>query len=419
MTRYLRELLAAKEPAFSQAIHEFESATGNRGVDIGLSTEIERQVQDVLRQLGLDQRDSTPQEIYHALQALAQRHDEFIGNITGRPNLANPQELSLVLGEVLYHLDIDRQTWAIKPSVMRRLLKANPPRVVMKKLGYRSADSMIKRENVAELLLGARMLESAAWMTRLLKSYKKLTSSDFETRSIQIVAMRPERWQGIEQQFMRQKQHTIMHSKELGAIGVLSLQGKPRAGSTTMTYLLTLHYLNEIKSYSSLFKLKQVDSAFGELVAHTLMHDPSDAADILGRPIHWKSLRRHFARSGSGVPEAFQPHVSDEDVAWTPAEDALYRLEPALKFWQGLEYVGLAAEHPISCNLLDNTVSLVNGLEYGHQATTHMQAALGNELLSRYLSHKQLSDHVIQQLEPAGSDLGDLSFIEGGIIDEL
>ncbi|MCW1907802.1 MAG: hypothetical protein KIH63_000485 [Candidatus Saccharibacteria bacterium] len=419
MTRYLRELLAAKEPAFSQAIHEFESATGNKGVDIGLSTEIEQQTQAILRHLGLDQRDSTPQEVYHALQALTKKHDEFIQNITGRPNLADPQELAMVLGEVFYHLDTDRQVWAVKPSVMRRLLKANPPRVVMKKLGYRSADSMIKRESVAELLLGARMLESAAWMTRLLKSYKKLSSSDFESRAIQIVAMRPERWQGVEQQFMQQKHHTIMHSKELGAIGVLSLQGKIRAGSTIMTYLLAFHYLNEIKSYSSFFKLKQVDSAFGELVSRTLMHDPSDAADVLGRPVHWKSLRRHFARQGGGVPEAFQPHVSDEDVAWTAAEDALYRLEPALKFWQGLEYVGLDADRPVSFNLLDNTVSLVNGVEFGQQATSHMQAALGNELLSRYLSHKQLSDHVIQQLEPAGSDLADLSFIEGGIIDEL
>lgn len=413
MTRYLRELLTAAEPAFSQAIREFEDATGNHGVDISLSTDIEQRARTTLKFLGLDTSDTTVRETFHALQALARKHDEFLSIATGRPNLASPSEAAMVVGEVLYKSGINREAWVVKTSVMRRLLKATPPRAVMKRLGYRSIDSMIKRENVAELLLGARLLESSAWMTRLIKSYKKLRSSDFETRLIQIIALERDRWAEATQAFRARKQLSIIHSKELGVLGVMPME-HAAPGSTLFTYLQTIHYVNEIHSYSSFFKLKQVENGFGELVARTIQHDPAEAAQVLGRPIHWKSIKRHVARSGS-THQIFQPHLSDNDLSWSTAEDCLYRLEPALKFWQGLEAVGLVSEAgPVSFNLMDNVVSLVNNAEFGQQVIGHMQAALGNELLSRYLTHKQLEDNVLQQLEPAGSDLAIATFFEEG-----
>ena len=83
-------------------------------------------------------------------------------------------------------LDIPMTCWAIKHSVAKKLLKQTPPKKVMKLLGYRSVDSMLKRENIDELFGSLRFVESDQWLIMFVKTYKKLQPQDFETRKIKI-----------------------------------------------------------------------------------------------------------------------------------------------------------------------------------------------------------------------------------------
>lgn len=86
MASYLQQLLDAKEPLFSHGIAALEKATGYQAIDVALIGDIHTKAHAVLRIWKLDPADSTPEEIYLALQAHADdrrlRPAEYSGLIT-------------------------------------------------------------------------------------------------------------------------------------------------------------------------------------------------------------------------------------------------------------------------------------------------------------------------------------------------
>lgn len=71
MARFLQDLLDAKQPLFAVAMRNLEQATGHDGVDVRLVGDIITKAHIVMRTMGLDPSDTTPQELYSALQAHA------------------------------------------------------------------------------------------------------------------------------------------------------------------------------------------------------------------------------------------------------------------------------------------------------------------------------------------------------------
>jgi sugar/nucleoside kinase (ribokinase family) len=71
MARFLQDLLSAKQPLFAVAIRNLEQATGHDGVDVRLVGDIITKAHIAMRTIGLDPSDTTPQELYAALQAHA------------------------------------------------------------------------------------------------------------------------------------------------------------------------------------------------------------------------------------------------------------------------------------------------------------------------------------------------------------
>jgi len=111
-------------------------------------------------------------------------------------------------------------------------------------------------------------------------------------------------------------------------------------------------------------------------------------------------MQRFFGKGTEEPLEALGPHVQLEDVAWRQAEEVIYRLEPALKFWEGLDYVGVMHDgRPVSLNLQDNAISYCNGLDYGHQTARHMQTSLRDELQVRYMRQEKLQQDIMKQLD--------------------
>ncbi len=70
MTKFLREILDAKEPLFSQAIRSLENMTGKKGIDVAYTADIMGRAHHVMRQLGLDTADTLAEELYKALVSL-------------------------------------------------------------------------------------------------------------------------------------------------------------------------------------------------------------------------------------------------------------------------------------------------------------------------------------------------------------
>lgn len=401
MSKMLSKLLGANEPMFSLALKQLEEASGRPSVDVRLTAEIIGKVQIKTKELGLDPHDTTGAELYHALLDKARIADEHLVHAVGGHDPQDVQGLLPLIRQAVEESDHQRDAWVLKKSVAKSMLKKMPPKKIMEHLRYKSVDSMLKREDISEIYGALRFAEGPEWLNDFLGLYKDLHPSDFEKRSIEIVSMSHERWGDIAEEFVHKKKHNITHLKELGVILMLPTSVERMRGVAITVLPLLFHYLNEIRLYSTYFKLQQVKHNFGQIVTDTLIADPSSAAVMSGTSIHWRVIQRYFGKLENEFhPEQFEPHVQPEDLHWRRAEESLYRLEPRLEFWRDLDFVGVVhGDRPVTFNLMDMSIAYRNDASYENRVIYHFQEALWNEVFVRYMGQKTLENQVLKQLD--------------------
>ncbi len=401
MGNLLSQILAAEEPLFSLSIKQLEEAAGRPGMDVRLISDIIQKSQATVKKLGLDPKDTTGEELYHALINKIRLHDIHLARHIGGNQPDDVQTMIPLIKKAVDKAKLPRGAWVLKKSVAKRMLHQHPPAQIMKHLGYSSVESMTKRENLYEIYGALRFAESAAWLKRFNATYKALMPSDFESREIEIVIMDKNRWGDIAEEFVKKKRHNITHLKELGVILMLPTKLEKLHGITITAMPLLLHYLNEIRLYSAFFKLQQVKSNFGKVVAETLNADIRSAAVMAGHHVHWRVIQRYYGKlENESHPEIFEPHVQPEDLHWRRAEEQLYLIDPELSFWKDLDFVGIMAGHtPVSFNLMDVSVAYCTGAPYQHRVVYHLRESLWNEIFMRYMGHKVLEQQILQQLD--------------------
>lgn len=403
MSRLLSELLGAKEPLFSMSLKQLEDASGNPSADVRLTAEIVGVIRLKTEELGLDPDDTSPRELHSALMAKIEEQDKRLVRKIGGKDPNNVAELMPLMRKAWEKVDTPKSCWVLKKSVAKAMLKKTPPTAIMKHLGYRSVDSMLKHEKLGEIYGALRFAETPEWLNQFNEQYKSLKPQDFETRQIEVVEMSLERWGDIAAPFIHKKRHNITHLKELGVILMLPITPEVKLrGIAIFTLPLLFHYLQEIRLYSAFFKLQQVKPHFGKIIVETLIADPGNAAIMAGHNIHWRVIQRYFGKlEHENHPEVFEPHVQPEDLHWRRAEDLLYELDPELGFWRDLDYVGLMDKdkRPVTLNMLDVAASYVNQSPYAERAIYHFREALWNEVFVRYMGQKNLEQQVLTQLD--------------------
>lgn len=401
MANLLRDLLDAKEPLFSLSLKQLEEASGKKGIDTKLIGDIIEKTHQATRRLGLDHGDTTGRELYQALLAKIKEHDAHLARAIGGQDAQDVQTLLPLIKKAVEDADVPKSCWVLKRSVAKEMLRKTPPPTIMKLMGYRSVDSMLKHENLAEIYGALRFAESPDWLNAFNEQYKHLTPSDFETRKIEIVVMPPERWSDMAESFVVKKRHNITHLKELGVILMLPVKLRKLPGITISAMPLLFHYINEIRLYSAFFKLEQVKKDFGKIFVNTLIADPGKAAVMAGNHVHWRVIQRYFGKLEKEYhPEIFEPHVQPEDLHWRKAEDALFKIDPELGFWRDLDYVArLEDNRPIPFNLMDVSFSYTNNVPYEKRIIFHFRESLWNEIFMRYMGQKTLEQQVLQQLD--------------------
>lgn len=401
MANLLRDLLDAKEPLFSLSLRQLEEATGKKGIDTKLIGDIIEKTHEATRKLGLDHGDTTGRELYHALLAKIKQHDEHLAKSIGGENADDVQQLLPLIKKAVETAKIPKDCWVLKKSVAKEMLRKTPPPTIMQLLGYRSVDSMLKHENLAEIYGALRFAESPEWLNTFNEQYKGLHPSDFETREIEFVVMPRERWGDIAEHFVEKKRHNITHLKELGVVMMLPVKLAKLPGITITDMPLMFHYINEIRLYSAYFKLQQVKKNFGEIFVTTLIADPGKAAVMAGQHVHWRVIQRYFGKLEKEYhPEIFEPHVQPEDLHWRKAEEALYDIDPELEFWKDMDYVARYEDgRPIPFNLMDVSVAYCTQAPYEKRVIYHFRESLWNEIFIRYLGEKTLEQQVLQQLD--------------------
>lgn len=400
MSRVLAQLMGAAEPAFRAQLLQLEKAAGLPGADIRLMMEIVNETRGKIRDLGLDPQDTTGKELYGALKnKLLKDEIQVRAGLNIRADNSPEAVLEAVVRK-LEQLQLPTQSFVVKQSVMRSMLKKLQPKQTMKKLGYRSLDSMLKHEPAALVLVAATMTESHEWQRKRLASYKKLRARDFEVRKASFLLPTTKHWPEIAAEYVATTKHNILTVPELGAVVFVPIEHDlPGLAITSM--LLALDSVNDMRSLGSYLKLQQVRPDYGEQFAAAMQNEPMTAAELAGQPLPWKMVQWFYGRGHSEFyPEAFEPHVQAEDLSWHEAESVLAELHPALEFWQGNQLLALVdGQHTISLNMLDVALSVCNGLSYSQRVVHNMRLNLGRELMARYLHHDNLHAMLLGQLD--------------------
>lgn len=405
MTRFLSEALQAPEPYFRLGLRQLEAANGHPNTDIRFSTEVLHATRDKLRQLGLDPRDTTAEELYHVLQERIKADDaRLTKTLRIRAATYVSAEGDVVAGMIhaIKDLPDSKRCFALKSSALKAIIKRAPPKKAMKQLGYRSLDSFLKHETPVSVLAAAWLSEGASWQHRLLEQYKRLRPSDFEDRNITLLRPDSKRWQRLAESVVAQKRHNLLAFKELGALVFLPLSADAPAGSTTVSLALALHELNEIRASSTFLKLCQVRPDFGQAVQTVASGEPRLASRLLDEPVPWHLIQRYYARlKHQDREDALEPHLQFEDIAWHPVERALQAIEPSFGFWQQSAHLGLLDQkHPVSLNVVDAALNYCNQLPFEHRIVQYFQRSLWHELLLRYLQHKPIEQTVMAEFQP-------------------
>lgn len=405
MTRFLSHALEAPEPFFRNGLRKLEEANGNPSADISFSAEVLQAARRKLLELDLDPRDTTPKELYRALEQRLKADDERLKRrlqTAAATHVSAEADMVAGMVHVLDELPDSRRCYALKASSLKSLIRKLPPKKAMRQLGYRSLDSFIKHEQPVLILTAAWLVEGANWQKRLLEQYKKLKPADFESRNIILAHPTSQRWQNLAARVVDDNRHNLACFKEFGALVFLPLPADVPPGSATASLSLALHELNEVRAAGTFLQIHQVRADFGQSVSRVATDEPRLSSELLDQPMPWNLIQRYYSRLKDDFrSEIYEPHFQVDAMVWHPIEDTLAKIEPSFKFWQQTSHLALLdGRRPVSFNLVDVALNFCNKIVYEDRAVHYFQKSVWHELMLRYLKRGPVELTVMAELQP-------------------
>jgi hypothetical protein len=311
-------------------------------------------------------------------------------------------ELIAGLAHLLRENEKGKLCFALKQSRFKALLKKSVPKRVMKQLGYRSIDSLLRHESPALILTAAQFVESKSWWHDLLAQYKRFTSQDFEMRPLAVLHPDSARWRELASGVVAHRKHNVYGFKELGAVVLLPLPKDAPAGSAMASLILSLQALNDIRSGSSYLQLCQVRADFGTLVDSVATREVELQTHLFDQAVPWQLIQRSLAHLPEALhQELIEPDMQLPDIAWQSLGHALHQIEPSLRFWHGSEHLGLLHEgRAVSMHALDVALNVCNSVPFERRIVRYFQQSLWHELLMRYLQPQTIEHTLLTALQP-------------------
>lgn len=391
MPKHIAQILGTDEQKTVTAIARLEELSGFASEDNRLISEIKANLRMKVAQLGLDPYDTTPKELYHCLLSHFERDSgHFDTVINGISKNTNKSAANLV--HLIQVADVPRDVWAVKRSVAKDLLRSYPPKKLMRRLGYRSVESMIKREDVDKLYAALPYTESPAWLKSFYKKFATVSPRDFEIRQAQLVVMAGDHWPDGKQ--------TVSSVRVVGVIAFWSSSTASvslRLGS----FLAALTALESLRFHSYSLMAKQVRPDFGRELVKQLEFGDSPIADVGGLPIGWRSLHHYYGQLPSQLhPALGEPYLDSVATHKQSPFKTLATLNPIFRWWESSQYLSAVANGlPLSLNLADTVQNHVNGGIFSKRTDHHLRNALWDELIARYMRHPGVERYILNQVD--------------------
>ncbi len=394
MNRLISEVLDAPEPHFSHAIKNWELLSGGSGHDLRLLSDIAQARVHALRELQLDETDTTQRELFFALRQRATATNQEMTALLKINDNDTSEEVVLKIIAFIDSLSIQREVWIMKHSVVKQLLKKHCPKKLLKILGLRSIDSVIKRTSAYELLALAYQTETPEWTLKMHTYFKKLKPTDFQAGRSSVYTTDKNRVAKLHKGGYASS-NILLPNYETGTVlVVLPSQRFPLdVIAITLSLLQTLY---ELRVYSAYFRLISVKPDFGPRL-YNLMRNGLPGK-LRETEIGWKVLQRHLAQSSEAFKDVEQPHLQYDDIVLTTPLQALAEVIPSMHFWNEHNHIFMAGEGtPVSFHLLDVATNASNQLAPESGLRAHLQQQLWEELGLRYLQSPEIELFVLEE----------------------
>jgi len=187
MTKYLNQALHQHHPVFNQNLKRLNQLAGNSVLDIQFTNQIENQLRHKVNQLDLDFDDSEPAEIYFALRHKMLQDERLFLKSTHQDEVNDYQDWIDGLVDYLNQLVAQFEpVLSIKSKWLKETITDLKPHHTLKSLGYRSYQSMIKREPIENIILSMQLNESKSLLTKFNNALNNLNFTDFDQSKIKI-----------------------------------------------------------------------------------------------------------------------------------------------------------------------------------------------------------------------------------------
>jgi hypothetical protein len=191
MNRRLSHLMDESEQTIEELLAKLESLNGHPSHDVRHLAECHQQTRRKLVELNLDPDDTTAKELYQALLTRFEADAEQFDNYYQAADKDFNERYSLAVKLVNETLRLP-ELWALKKTAAKELIRQHPPKHVMKVMGYRSVESLLRRQDIRSVYLAADVLESDSWHKTTNRAISKLDQSAFELRQLAAVTLEAE-----------------------------------------------------------------------------------------------------------------------------------------------------------------------------------------------------------------------------------
>lgn len=367
MSNYLANALGKKPNKLNNMLTELENSTGNPSEDVRLASDVVAKTKQKISVLGLDPNDTTAEELYGALNIYFKRQQELflhtLGNHTDSDTIA----------EMFAHFETPG-VWRPKSSFIKKALTQQPPKKLMKTLHYRTAESMMKRENPAKIAAAAGLCESPSWVSGFEQQIDRATASDWQIGPISILLYENSPW-------------NTLPGKQVTKISCVagSVILRPNMTSGSDIFCLTIKLFQAFESL-----VAQSQAVALKLMGKTKSYDLDTSRQVPSVKIGGLNL----SLSAFELPvEDFETDEKDgsqnnkqksKDI-W----QQFYQIHPALSWWKGNEdllfedYSG----NVVSLNLIDVAINATNKLDFSNRILRNGQRKLEDSLASKYAEH--------------------------------
>lgn len=389
-SRVISSIFDAKEPEFSHRIADLERLSGRNSQDVRMLADTIHHFKNLSANLELDRHDTTPREIYHALAIKLKEDSKELARRLDISSEDSPSQVAVKCAKYLEKRTSWRKFWCIKQSVVKKQLKANPPKKVVKKLGFRSVDSLLKREPVVQTLILAKIIENPSWQKVYVDQAASMTNSDFDEQSISIKTIRPKRLESLRKAEVNLNQ--IVYSSQESPDIIIAPYIRRFEGDVIFYFDTIINHINGIISRSAFYRYKGMRPDFFE-VLRSIRRDGFKKSSTISWPVRWSAIMHSIQHYGNrDLAGRLDLNIPAHDLFGLSTEREMQRFG----IWEkGLIYSDRSGSL-VSTHLSDIIINTVNKNAFEDSYTEFGKNRLYDELFARYLSHEAVLDDIFK-----------------------